>query len=110
MSVISLAQGSDHTVEISGLGDLTGAVLHLAVRNETGTVIISKATNVNGEGLLVAPTTGGVARFYLVPTDTATLVVGGTYSYDAWKVDSTGKHFQVCKVQGFVVTDRVVVL
>lgn len=110
MSVISLPQGSDHTVEISSLGDLTGAVLYLAVRDVAGTVVISKSTSVVGQGLVVAPATSGVARFYFVPTDTATLTVGGAYFYDAWKVDAAGKHYQICPVRSFNVNERVVVL
>jgi hypothetical protein len=111
MSAITFAKGSDHTLDITGLGDLTSCVVHLAVRDETGTVVIEKATAVGADGLIVAPAgTSGTARIYFVPADTADLDVGGTYFYDAWKVAADSKHYQIVGVEAFNITDRVVVL
>lgn len=108
-TAVSIAKGSDLTVQITGLGDLTGATGYFAVRNTAGTVVIEKSTDDADEGAIIDPATDGEMEFYLVPSDTSGKSLGG-YHYDAWIVTATGKHYQVRSVSQFTITDRVVVL
>ena len=102
---ISIPKGSNLTVEITDIGDLTGATGHFAVRNAAGTVVISKSTDDPDEGEVGDEE----MEFYLVPADTSELALGGYY-YDAWIVTATGEQYQVRAVSRFTVLDRVVVL
>jgi hypothetical protein len=108
---VTIPQGSDLTIEITDLGDLTGATGYLSVRNNAGTVVFAKSTADADEGAIADPETAGDMEFYILPEDTTSLTVGASqYHYDAWIVTALGKRYQVREVSPFVVLDRVVVL
>lgn len=108
-STITIAQGSDLTVRITDLDDLTGATGHLAVMSAAGSVVITKSTDDADEGMILEPEDDGAMEFYIVPADTSGLAAG-TYYYDAWVVTATERQYQVRSVSQFIVQDRVVVL
>lgn len=105
---IEIPQGSDLTVQVSKLGDITGATGYFAVRTEAGEVVIEKSTATPEEGAVVSESTGKV-EFYVVPDDTAELTVGAKYYYDAWIETAGGKRYQVREISKFTILDRVVV-
>lgn len=104
---ITIPQGTDHTLKIVSLGDLTDSTVYVNVRDASGRTVISKSTGVPAEGAIVSPATAGVARIYFVPADTEELTVGAKYFFDALKVDGAGKKHQACSVRRFFVGDRI---
>lgn len=85
---LSLVRGTDKTIRVvvqDSYGvpvDLTGAVGHLTVKHyvDSTSNTFAKSTSVSGQGAIPVPK-NGVMEFYIVATDTNSLVPGG-YVYD----------------------------
>ncbi len=102
---ITIPRGSSHTLEVVGLGDLTGAAVYLTVQSLAGEDVITKSTDDVAEALILTPVTDGKVDIYFLPEDTAELL--GAYRYDIWVVYGSGKRYQVRSVSPFQVTGRV---
>ena len=92
--------------------DLVGHTIHFGVKGNINDedFRIRKSSAIATEILVVGPTTDGLARLFIVTTDTIEMDKNGGYVYDVWLDGGSGDEFPASDVAEFTVTGRVVAL
>jgi len=110
---VGIAKGSTKTLELSVIDavdapvNLTGAIVTFTVKKSITDVtaqIVKSSTDV--DEILITNPTGGVARIFLIPTDTSTKATG-RYIFDIWVELSGGKKYQVIGPSTFTINPAV---